>query len=363
MRRWRSRNSLLALALGGSLLLAALATSVSGRPAGVAVLLIGPVLTSIWSSVRRTAVVTGWTLLLATCDGLVRRFVVSPAFGLEFAVLVAGGWLAVRNAARHAEREEALTRVTEVACASQGALLRPLAVEVGGIEVCTRHHSPVREASVCGDLYDVVRTPYGTRLLVGDVRGHGLEALRITAAALRAFRDLAYVTPGLADLATAVDARLAPDLGSEDFVTAVFAEFTPGEVRLVNCGHPPPLRVGKCVRLLEPPQPAPPLGLRTAPQAHRVYLQPGERLLFYTDGLSEARNGEGVEFPLLPRAAEALAEPSNSDALDALYALAIAHTGRPLTDDIVLVLCRATGVTGAPLPACPREGISPAAGP
>ncbi|MFH8490764.1 PP2C family protein-serine/threonine phosphatase [Streptomyces longisporoflavus] len=363
MRRWHSRNSLLALALGGTLLLAALGTSVSGWPTGVAVLLIGPMLTSVWSSVRRTAVVTGWTFLLASWAGLVRRLVASPAFGLEFLVLVAGGMLAVRNAARHAEHKAALARATEVASASQSALMQPLAVEVGGIEVCSRQHSPVQGASVCGDLYDVVRTSYGTRLIVGDVRGHGLEALRITAVALRAFRDLAHVAPGLADLATAMDARLAPDLGPEDFVTAVFAEFAPGEVRLVNCGHPPPLRVGKRVRLLEPPEPTPPLGLCTEPPAHRVYLQPGERLLFYTDGLSEARDGHGVEFPLLPRVAEALAEPSNSDALDALYGLAIAHTGRPLTDDVVLVLCRATGVTEAPYAAWPREGISPAAGP
>ncbi|MER5258362.1 PP2C family protein-serine/threonine phosphatase [Streptomyces sp. NPDC002855] len=363
MRRWRSRGGLLALALGVSFLFAVLGTSVSGWPTGVAVLLIGPVLAGVWSSARRTAVVAGWTLLLATGTGVLRRLVGTPGFCLEFVVLLAGGVLAVHNAARHAEREAALARVTEVACASQSALLQPLTVEVGGIEVCTRHHSPVREASVCGDLYDVVHTPYGPRLFVGDVRGHGLEALRTTAAAMRAFRDLAYLTPGLAELATALDARLAADLGPEDFVTAVLAEFAPGEVRLVNCGHPPPLRVGKQVRLLEPPQPALPLGMRTTPLPHRVYLQPGERLLFYTDGLSEARDGDGVDFPLLPRAAEALAEPSNSDALDALYAMVIEHTGRPLTDDVVLVLCRATGVTEAPLTACPREGVSPEAGP
>ncbi|MFE6159871.1 PP2C family protein-serine/threonine phosphatase [Streptomyces sp. NPDC056486] len=362
MRKWRGRSSLWVLALGVSCLLAALCTCVRGWSTGVAVLLIGSLLASVWSSVRRTAVVVALTVLLAAGIGVVRRLLGTPGFGLEFAVLVAGGALAVRNAARHAERESALARVTEVACASQSALLRPLEVEVGGIEVCTRQHSSMRGASVCGDLYDVVHTPYGTRLFVGDVRGHGLDSLRTTAATMKAFRDLAYLTPGLADLATAMDARIAPDLGPEDFVTAVIAEFAPGEVRLVNCGHPAPLRVGKQIRLLEPPEPALPLGMRTTPLPHRVYLQPGERLLFYTDGLSEARDADGVEFPLLPRVAEAMAEPSNSDALDALYAMAIAHTGRPLTDDVVLVLCRATDATGAPLSACPQEGISPAAG-
>ncbi|MGW6021607.1 PP2C family protein-serine/threonine phosphatase [Streptomyces sp. NPDC055099] len=358
MQRWRGRDLLSALALTVSTALA-----VIGRPTGVAVLLIGPVLAGVWSSARRTAAVAGWTVLLAAVTGVMRRSVGTPGFALEFAALTAGGLLAVRNATRHADRKATLARVTEVARASQGALLQPLAVEFGGIEVCTRQHSPVRDASVCGDLYDVVHTPYGPRLCVGDVRGHGLETLPTTAATIKAFRDLAYVTPSLADLAAALDTRLAPGLGPEDFVTAVLAEFAPGEVRLVNCGHPPPLRVGKQVKLLEPPDPALPLGLRTAPVPHRVYLQPGERLLFYTDGLSEARDADGVDFPLLPRAAEALAEPSNADALDALYAMAVAHTGRPLTDDVVLVLCRATGVTEAPLDACPREGISPEAGP
>ncbi|MGW6058316.1 PP2C family protein-serine/threonine phosphatase [Streptomyces sp. NPDC055189] len=363
MRKWHSRSGLPALAAGVGLLLAAIGTFVGGRPVGIAVLLIGPLLACVWSSVRRTAMVVCWTVLLAAGTGIVRHLLRAPGFALEFLVLVAGGMLAIRNAARHAERKASLARVTEVASASQSALLQPLAVEVEGIEVCSLHRSPVQGASVCGDLYDVVHTPYGPRLFVGDVRGHGLEALRTTAASMKAFRDLAYVTPGLADLATALDARLDPALGPEDFVTAVLAEFAPGEVRLVNCGHPPPVRVGKQIRLLEPPEPALPLGLRTTPLAHRVYLQPGERLLFYTDGLSEARDADGVEFPLLPRVAGALADPSNSDALDALYAMAIAHTGRPLTDDVVLVLCRAAGVTESSQAAFPREGISPAAGP
>ncbi|MEU7583664.1 PP2C family protein-serine/threonine phosphatase [Streptomyces sp. NPDC041068] len=363
MRKWRGQRRPLVLALGVSFLLAQLGTCLGGRSPGVAVLLIGPLLACVWSSARRTAAVVGWTLLLALGAGVARRLVGTPGFGLEFVVLTVGGVLAVRNAARHDERKAALARITEVARASQSALLRPLAVEVGGIEVCTRHHSPVRRASVCGDLYDVALTPYGPRLFVGGVRGHGLATLRTTAVAVRAFRDLAYLTPRLADLAASLDARLAADLGPEDCVTAVLAEFAPGEVRLVNCAHPPPIRVGKKAGLLEPPEPALPLGLRTAPLPHRVFLQPGERLLFYSDGLSEARGADGADFPLLPRVAEALAEPADCDALDALYAMVIAHTGRPLTDDVVLVLCRATDATAAPLTARPQEGVSPAAGP
>ncbi|WP_169801244.1 PP2C family protein-serine/threonine phosphatase, partial [Streptomyces kanamyceticus] len=112
-----------------------------------------------------------------------------------------------------------------------------------------------------GDVYDIAHTPYGTRVFIGDVRGHDLDALRISAGALRAFRDLAYLTPRLPDLARELDARIGTELGPEDFVTALFAEFVPGEVRIVNCGHPAPLRVGQETKLLEPPDHTTPLGL------------------------------------------------------------------------------------------------------
>ncbi|MFG3256063.1 PP2C family protein-serine/threonine phosphatase [Streptomyces sp. NPDC048172] len=376
-RKLRTRcgrgHARLVLALGTSTLLAALCALEDEWPPSAAALLLGPVLACVRLDARRTSAVAVWTLLLALGAGAVRHHVTTPGFGAGLLVLLAGSALAVRDAAGHtareaalahaqaalAQAEAALVRARQVAQTCQSALLQPLTTELDGIEVRARHHSPEREASVGGDLYETVRTPYGPRLIIADVRGHGLEALRTTAATLRSFRDLVHVTPGLDDLARALDLRLCPDLGPEDFVTAILAEFAPDEVRLVNCGHPAPVRVGAKVALLEPPQHALPLGLHPTPRPHRVLLHPGDRLLFYTDGLSEARDANGADFPLLEGVSDALAAPSSAECLDALLAAVTAHTGGPPVDDLALVLCQPTPAQDDPRNPVGQEAPAP----
>ncbi|MFG2792666.1 PP2C family protein-serine/threonine phosphatase [Streptomyces sp. NPDC048419] len=247
-------------------------------------------------------------------------------------------WLNVRHTLL--ALEAALAQAREVARSTQHLILRPLSRDLAGTHVCTRYHCAGAESAIGGDLYDVAVTPYGLRILVGDVRGHGMEALRLTAATIAAFRELAYTAPDLPTLVTHLDKRLAPELDAEDFVTAVLAEFAPGEVRLVNCGHPAPLRAGQRVELLEPHAAATPLGLHPDPRQHRFHLQPGDRLLLYTDGLTDARSPDGTPFPLLPEATGALREPLPDDALDSLYDRVVAHAGVRRTDDLALVLCQ-----------------------
>ncbi|MEB8340759.1 PP2C family protein-serine/threonine phosphatase [Streptomyces endophyticus] len=339
-RRLTGNRLALTAAVVGSALVAALDTMADGWTPGAVALLIGPLLVCAHLGTRRTAAVAAWSLVLALGAAATHQRVAPPDFAAQFLALLAGSALAVRNAARHTAVALALARTTEVARVSQRALLRPVSVQFGGVTVRTRHHCPIPGSSTGGDLYDIVHTPYGARLLIGDVRGHGLDALGTAAATIGAFRDLAYLTPALGDLAEALDARISPDLGPEDFVTAIFAEFAPGEVRLVNCGHPAPVRLGKQIRLLEPPECALPLGLHPTPRPHRVFLQNGDRLLFYTDGLTEARDANGTVFPLLDQVGDALAAPAPSDALDALYDRVTAHADGPLTDDLALVLCQ-----------------------
>ncbi|MEU7582610.1 PP2C family protein-serine/threonine phosphatase [Streptomyces sp. NPDC041068] len=305
-----------------------------------ATLLLAPLAACVRLGVRRTAAVACGAVLLALATWATYGFVLSPSLFLDLLVLVVGGALTVRAAARHASDAAALARVTEVARVAEGAILRPVATHIGGVEVCTRHHCPVQGATVGGDVYDIAHTPYGVRVLIGDVCGHDLKTLRLTAEVIGAFRDQAYVTPQLPDLARLMDTRISRVLGPEEFVTALFAEFAPGEVRIVNCGHPAPLRVGQQVKLLETPEPTLPLGLGSRPAVHRAWLQPGDRVLFYTDGLSEARDPGGADFPLLEGAARALGEPLPADALDALYARLTDHTREPLADDVAFVLCQ-----------------------
>ncbi|MFC8515606.1 PP2C family protein-serine/threonine phosphatase [Streptomyces sp. NPDC057257] len=302
--------------------------------------LIGPLLACVRLSFRRTVVVSGCALVLALAIGAWTGALGSIGFRVEYGGLVLACAVVPYTARHRAALEAAGARAREVARSTQHLILRPLSRDLAGTRICTRYHCAAPESDIGGDLYDVAVTPYGLRVLVGDVRGHGLEALRLTAATIAAFRELAYTAPDLPALVTDLDKRLTPELEAEDFVTAVLAEFGPGEVRLVNCGHPAPLRAGRRVELLEPFVPVPPLGLRPDPRQYRVRLQPGDRLLLYTDGLTEARAADGTPFPLLAEACRALREPLPDDALDSLYARVVAHTGARPTDDLALVLCQ-----------------------
>ena len=85
-------------------------------------------------------------------------------------------------------------------------------------------------------------TEHGVRLVRGDVRGRGLEAVQLAASVLNAFRQAAPSSPSLRDLAVRLDRVVAAVSGDEDFVTAVLAEpHDDGSFDVVNCGHHPPL--------------------------------------------------------------------------------------------------------------------------
>lgn len=187
---------------------------------------------------------------------------------------------------------------------------------------------------------DVQRRAAGLRLIVGDVKGKGLDAVHLAAAVLGRFREIAYGEPDLVRLARQLDACVSDEVDVEDFVTILLAEFVPGEVRLVNCGHHPPLRAGRQLDVLTPPAPVPPLGLQPDPVLQRVRLAANERLLIYTDGLVEARDANRVMFPLDHRVASALTTPSLPEALGALQRLVLQHTGNDLRDDLVLILAQ-----------------------
>lgn len=119
----------------------------------------------------------------------------------------------------------------------------------------------------------------------------------------------------------------------------LLAEFAPGEVRLVNCGHPAPLRIGLRAEPLTPSRRSAPLGLNPLPRLQRVRLGAGERLLLYTDGLSEARDAKGTMFPLGDRVREAACQPHLRECLDTLLSLATAHAGGSFQDDLALIMC------------------------
>ncbi|GAA2265659.1 hypothetical protein GCM10010145_34730 [Streptomyces ruber] len=198
---------------------------------------------------------------------------------------------------------------------------------------------PAGGVRVGGDVHDAVMTPAGPRLLIGDVRGHGPAAAPLAAVVLAAFRDIAATEEDPVRLVRALDARIRPHLGEEDFVTLLLADLRPNEVRLVNCGHPPPLRIDECLVPLAPPLPCPPLGLDPEPQVQRAKVLPHQRLLLHTDGLTDARAADDTFFSLDEHALGALLAPTLDEALDRLLDLLQRHIGSAApTDDLTLML-------------------------
>ncbi|MEV0599421.1 PP2C family protein-serine/threonine phosphatase [Streptomyces sp. NPDC050315] len=230
--------------------------------------------------------------------------------------------------------------------------------ELGGVSLAGRYRPAVESAVTGGDLLTAVDSPYGPRVLIGDVRGHDVEAARLSTLATDCFRKHVRTMPDLVRLTTTLDARLTPELDDEGFVTAVLAEFAPGEVRLVNCGHPAPLRISRRMEALTPAEPGLPLGLQPDPRVQRARLADHERLLLYTDGLIEALDADGTAFPLDERVRAALTRPTLDDALEALHALLMAHTSAaPLRDDLALLLCQPSLPAALPsVPAARRPG-------
>src|SRR6185437_487121 len=185
---------------------------------------------------------------------------------------------------------------------SQGAVLRPLGPKVGPLTIAARYISATHAADIGGDLYEALDTPYGVRMLIGDVRGKGIDAVRLASLVLGAYRHVAYERSDLRDIVADLDRAVARSVGDEDFVTAAFVEERGGTLTVVNCGHPAPLllRRGEVIPL-EPPASAPPLGFMPVVRPRVERLEPGDRLLFYTDGLGEARR-DGEFFPTADRA-------------------------------------------------------------
>jgi hypothetical protein len=153
-----------------------------------------------------------------------------------------------------------------------------------------------------GDAFDYALDDGVLHVAVFDAMGHGLLAAGMASLALSAYRHSRRNGDGPAAAYTAIDAALAEQDLASRFVTALLAELhlATGELRWVSAGHPPPLllRGGRLVKTLDLP-PSPPLALRLAPgppAEGRESLEPGDMLLLYTDGLTEARRPGGTLF-------------------------------------------------------------------
>lgn len=315
----------------------------------VAWLAVGPLLASLVLSPAITAVLAGWALVLGA--GLILSQPGPPGqpgppwvLVSHLSVLVLLAAFAVGNSALRIAAQRRLGKVRAVARVAQSALLREVPSTVTAARLASRYVSAAAEARVGGDVLEVVPGPR-PRWLIGDTRGKGLPAVRLASVAMTSFRD-ACAQPGLSlpEIARVVDRSVTRAAGDEDFVTAVFAELDPrGWLQLVICGHPSPLRLSAdgALDAMTPAVYSTPLGLHPDLQSSTFTVTPGDRLVFYTDGLLEARDRAG-RFFRLQDCLRTLRHRELQAAADGLLDQLNAHTGRRLDDDVALLLVEAT---------------------
>ncbi|MCC6739808.1 MAG: SpoIIE family protein phosphatase [Planctomycetia bacterium] len=251
--------------------------------------------------------------------------------------------------------DPALAAELERARTIQSRLLPTSIPAVEGFEIAARY---MPAQTVGGDYYDIIPLPDGRLgFIIADVSGKGISAAMIMVMARTVFHAIAPVTPDAKEAVLKANERLAPDLPAGVFLTLAYAVLDPKDsvVRVVSCGHNPPLLLAKfdgspIVETVDVSGGA--MGLVRGPILEKtlkecvVNLQPGEHLLFHTDGVNEAMDfaneefGDKRLFKAMRRAEGKSAEGMADDVVNAV----LHHRGEaPASDDLTVVVVRKTG--------------------
>src|SRR5258708_4143793 len=101
--------------------------------------------------------------------------------------------------------------------------------------VAARSISASAAADIGGDLDEALDTPYGVRMIIGDVRGKGLDAVRLASIVLGSYRHVAFERADLRAIVADLDRAVARSVGDEDFVTAALIEERGGTLPIGTC--------------------------------------------------------------------------------------------------------------------------------
>lgn len=191
-----------------------------------------------------------------------------------------------------AELEDDLDRAWLI----QGELLPKQDLRFNGWGV-SYHYEPA--GPVSGDYCDLVATDQGVLyFMIGDVSGKGVAASLLMSRLHAIFRSLIGTDLSVTDLVTRVNHLFADTTMRPYYATLVCGKATAnGEVEICNAGHCPPLHL-KSDGVAAVAATGLPVGMFCDEryESTRLMLDKGDRLLLYTDGLSEARNLSGIEY-------------------------------------------------------------------
>ncbi len=236
-------------------------------------------------------------------------------------------------------RSEPLSPAAEL----QWDLLPPLTCSTGAVSV-----SGILEPaySIGGDSFDYALNPAGLEFAIVDAVGRGMPAVLLSVSAISSLRNARREGADLEAAYAATGDVLAEQFGDAAFVTGQLGSLTleTGDLVWLNAGHPLPLLVRdrslvgelRCA-------PSLPMGLGgTVSEIATERLQPGDRVLFYTDGVVESRSPEGELFGV-ERLADLLVRATLDDVFPAetvrrLSSSIMAYNGAGLTDDSTLLV-------------------------
>ncbi|MFD9504252.1 PP2C family protein-serine/threonine phosphatase [Streptomyces sp. NPDC060035] len=327
----------------------------------IPLLVVLPALASVFCTVRQTVCVAIWVMVVVVGSRIASAGAFwDVAFVIGFTALASAlGVVACSARIRHATE---IARLRSAAVALQRQILRPLPIVTEQVRVHGIYEPIEEDRFVGGDIYEVVQSSYGTRVIIGDVQGKGLPAIGAGFAALGAFREAAIREAELTAVADALEAavsrhnQFSAETGeTERFVTALVLGFDGGDrVQAVNCGHLSPrlLHAGSASKVALH-RTSVPLGLadlsREARAAEWFGFPHGAALLVFTDGVTEARDPAGSFYPLDDRLAR-WAGRDPRQVLDALQADLEEFSGGVRRDDVAALVLTGPPNGGRQLP-------------
>ncbi|PKQ36901.1 MAG: hypothetical protein CVT59_10460 [Actinobacteria bacterium HGW-Actinobacteria-1] len=250
--------------------------------------------------------------------------------------------LALENA-RLYDSERRITRTLQSALFSAPA-------SVPGLQLGHLYHSASAGAHVGGDFYDVIQLEnQRLGLMVGDVAGRGVEVAALTTLIKSAMRAEAMRLPSPGSVLGHANDIMLRGGAPEEFATAFFGllDNITGHFSYCLAGHPSPvlLRDGADPVFLAEPHMV--LGVRQDSRynASETVLDPGDLLVMYTDGLTEAKNRHGERYGtdrLLENVAMCAAEPAE-EVPESLFLSAFSFADGHLEDDVAIMALRRTG--------------------
>lgn len=245
----------------------------------------------------------------------------------------------LRTSIEQLKEKEFAEKELELARELQSRMLSAPEIAADGYRISARN---LAARWVAGDFYDVFQYGDGTvGIAIADVAGKGMAASLITAS-VKAVLPLLAANRGVDEAIMALNEKLVGELSKREFVALALARYDPkaGSLSFVNAGLPDPyLLHSSGAEAVEATGPRLPLGLRrgTRYESHHVQLEPGDALLFLSDGLPEAPMSDGDQLGY-ERLSEIVRDAGPD--VDALLERVNAVTGAARDDDQTVVMLR-----------------------